>query len=228
MVQPMLLVHWKQARLLLFPFIVAAFGLPLLVVQGFGGGGDEQPVSLEAYRILASYQVWLPYFPMLAAAVGGVVALTAWNWDHHLGHVYALSLPVSRWEYVMLKMGAGAVLLLVPVIALWLGAHVASASITIPEGLRSYPNQLAFRFFAATMIAYSLFFAMGAGTIRTTLWIVGAVFAFIIGGNLMTTMLELYMPTLERVNVVQAVIGWLLRAGGPFAVFTGNWTLIDV
>ena len=228
MVQPMLLVHWKQARLLLLPFIVAAFGLPLLVVQGFGWGADEQAVSLEAYRILASYQVWLPYFPMLAASIGGVVALTAWNWDHHLGHVYALSLPVARWEYVMLKMGAGAALLLVPVMALWLGAHAATASITIPEGLRAYPNQLAFRFFAAAMISYALFFAMGAGTIRTTVWIVSAVMAFVIGGNLVSSMLELYEPTLDRVNVVQTVVTWLLRAGGPFAVFTGNWTLIDV
>jgi hypothetical protein len=227
MVQPMLLVHWKQARLILIPFVVAAFGLPLLAVQGFGGVGDDG-VSMEAYRFLSSYQVWLPYFPMLAAAVGGVLALTSWNWDHQLGHVYALSLPVARWEYAMLKMGAGATLVIVPVAALWVGAHVASASVTLPEGIRAYPNQLAFRFFAATMISYALFFAMAAGTIRTTVWIVSAVMALVIGGNVLVVVLEPYVPALDDVNVVQTVLGWLLRAGGPFAVFTGNWALIDV
>jgi hypothetical protein len=226
MVQPMLLVHWKQARLLLIPFIVAAFGLPLLAVQGFGGMGEAP--SMEAYRFLASYQVWLPYFPMLAAAVGGVLALTSWNWDHQLGHVYALSLPVTRWEYAMLKMGAGAALVLVPVAALWIGAHLASASVTLPEGIRAYPNQLAFRFFAATMISYALFFAMAAGTIRTTVWIVSAVMALVVGGNLMVAVLEPFVPALDDINVVQTMLGWLLRAGGPFAVFTGNWALIDV
>jgi hypothetical protein len=124
-------------------------------------------------------------------------------------------------------MGAGAALILLPAAALWAGAHLATAAITLPDGLRAYPNQLAFRFFTATMISYALFFAMGAGTIRTTVWIVSALMAFVIGGNLLGTVLELYMPTMD-VNVVETVIGWLLRAGGPFAVFTGNWTLIDV
>jgi hypothetical protein len=228
MVQPMLLVHWKQARLLLVPFIVAAFGLPLLAVQGFGGVGDDRAVSMEAYRILASYQVWLPYFPMLAAAVGGVLALTSWNWDHQLGHVYALSLPIARWEYAMLKMGAGAALVLVPVAALWVGAHLATASVTLPEGIRAYPNQLAFRFFAATMTAYALFFAMAAGTIRTTVWIVSAVMALVIGGNFVVAVLEPYVPALDDLRLVPTIVGWLLRAGGPFGVFTGNWALIDV
>lgn len=224
-IQPMLLVHWKQARMLLIPFVVAAFGLPLLGVQGFGG---DVAVSMEAYQILANYQVWLPYFPLLAAAVGGVLALTAWNWDHQLGHVYALSLPVARWEYVTLKMGAGAALVLVPVAALWVGAHLAAASVTLPEGLRAYPNQLAFRFFVATMIAYALFFAMGAGTIRTTVWILSAAMAFVIGGGLLSMLLGELVPSLVNVNIVQEMIGLLLRAGGPFAVFTGNWALIDV
>jgi hypothetical protein len=98
----------------------------------------------------------------------------------------------------------------------------------MPEGLRAYPNHLAFRFFTATMIAYALFFAMGAGTIRTTLWVVSAVLAFFVGGSLVSAALAFYFPAFDDVNVVQTVVGWLLRAGGPFAVFTGNWTLIDV
>ncbi len=226
MYQPMLFVHWKQARMLLLPFMVAAFGLPLMVVQGFGADGGA--ISQDAYRILANYQVWLPYFPMLAASVGAVLALTAWNWDHHLGHVYALSLPVARWEYVMLKMGAGVVLALVPTAAMWVGAHLASGSVVIPEGLRAYPNQLAARFFLATLMSYALFFALGAGTIKTTVWIVSSVLFFFLGGGLIDTLLGAFDPTMRDVNVVASTVSWLARAGGPFAVFTGNWTLIDV
>jgi hypothetical protein len=226
MYQPMLFVHWKQARMLLLPFVVAAFGLPLMVVQGFGGGGDG--ISQDAYRILTGYQVWLPYFPMLAASVGAVLALTSWNWDHQLGHVYALSLPVARWEYVMLKMGAGVALALVPAAALWIGAQLASASVALPEGLRAYPNQLAFRFFLATLMSYALFFALGASTIKTTVGIVSAVFLFLLGGGLIDAALAAFSPSLDGVSVVDSTLLWLARAGGPFAVFTGNWTLIDV
>jgi hypothetical protein len=228
MYNPMLFVHWKQVRLLLIPFVVAAFGLPLLAVQGFGWEGTGVDTSFESYRLWASYQVWLEYFPMLAASVGALVALTAWNWDHRFGHVYALSLPVARWEYVMLKMGAGAALLLIPVGALWIGAQLASASVEIPEGLRAYPNQLAFRFLLASLISYSLFFAMGASTIRTTIWVVSSIFVFIVGGNLIGAALAYWIPSLEGANLVSAAVGWFVRAGGPFAVFTGSWTLIDV
>lgn len=227
MVQPMLFVHWKQARLLLVPFVVAAFGLPLMVVQGLGAGGAPE-VSLDAYNLLAAYQVWLPFFPLLAASVGAVLALTAWNWDHQLGHVYALSLPVARWEYVMLKMGAGVTLACLPTAALWVGAHLASASVTLPEGLQAYPNQIAFRFFLATLMSYALFFAMGAGTIKTTVWIVSAVFLFLTGGGVVDLLFATWMPGMEDVNVVNSTLRWLASARGPFAVFTGNWTMIDV
>src|SRR5688572_20031303 len=222
----MLFMHWKQARFILIPFIVAAFGLPLLVVQGFGPGAD--PMSMEAYNIVAAYQVWLPFFPMLAVAIGAVLALTAWNWDHQLGHVYALSLPLARRDYVMLKMGAGVALAVVPTVALWLGAQIASASIALPEGLRAYPNQLAVRFFLAVLMTYALFFAMGAGTIKTTVWIVSTVLIFFLVGDLVSGALAYFFPVFDGVNLVSAATSWIVRAGGPLEFFTGNWTLIDV
>ena len=228
MYQPMLFVHWKQARLLLLPFAIAAFGLPLLQVQGLGPGPDGGAVTLNAYEIVASYQIWLPLFPILAAATGALVALSAWNWDHQLNHVYALSLPLARWEYAMLKMGAGVVLLLVPVGALWLGAHVASAAAALPDGLNSYPNQLALRFFLAVLIAYALFFAMASGTIRTTLIVITAVVAFFFVGDLVSRGLAIFVPMLQGFNLAEEAARWFLTAGGPFEVFTGNWALIDV
>ncbi|MBM4184446.1 MAG: hypothetical protein FJ207_09490 [Gemmatimonadetes bacterium] len=226
MYHPMLFVHWKQAKFLLIPFVVAAFGLPLLVVQGYGWGAGVE-LGLEAYRILAAYEVWLPLFPLLAASIGAVIALTAWNWDHRYGHVHALSLPVARWEYAAMKMGAGAALVLVPSAALWIGAHLASASIALPDGLRAYPNLLAFRFFLATLVSYALFFALGAGTIRTTMWVVSAVVGLVVGGELVRGVLAMVAPSMD-LDVMTNALLWVMRAGGPFAVFTGNWALIDV
>jgi hypothetical protein len=227
MYQPMLYIHWKQVRLLLIPFLVAAFGLPLVVVQGLGSRPGAVP-DLGPYEIIAQYQLFLPVFPVLAGGIGIVLALTAWQWDHQHGHVYALTLPVARWEYAMVKMAAGVVLGLIPAGALWLGAHVAAASITLPEGLHAYPNELALRFFIALLLAYALCFAMAAGTIKTTVWFVSGVISFFIVGDILNSALALFIPFFQDVSIVGVVGEWLVRAGGPLGVFTGNWTLIDV
>jgi hypothetical protein len=227
MYQPMLFVHWKQVRLLLIPFVVAAFGLPLLAVQGLGADATGG-VSAEVYQIVSGYQLWLPLFPMLALAIGIVLALTAWNWDHRLGHVYALSLPVARWEYALLKMGAGIALGLVPTLAFWIGAHVAAASVTLPAGLNAYPNHLALRFFLAMLMAYAFFFALGAGTVKTTVWVVTGIFAALVASEVLGDVLVLYFSGLEGLSFLELATDWLVERGGPFEVFTGNWTLIDV
>ncbi len=225
--QPMLYLHWKQVRLPLVPFVVAAFGLPLLSVQGFGSEGVSA-LSVEAYYAVSSYQIWLPLFPMLAGGIGIVLALTAWNWDHRLGHVYALSLPVERWEYALLKMGAGVALGLLPTLAFWVGAHLAAASVTLPAGLNAYPNHLAFRFFLALLMTYAFFFALGAGTIKTTVWVVTGIFVALVASEILGDVLVLYFSGLEGVSFLELATDWLVEAGGPFEVFTGNWTLIDV
>lgn len=228
MYQPMLHLHWKQVRLALIPFMVASFGLPLLTVQGMGTVAGMDSSSLEAYRTLSESQFWLPFFPALAGAIGVTLGLSAWNWDHQLKHVYALSLPLRRMEYTMLKMGAGALLAVLPALAMWMGGHVAAASLSLPAELHAYPNELAFRFFLAVILSYSLLFAMAAGTMKTTLWICTAVLVFVVGGNIATGVLGEYYLFFAQTNVVEVVASWLMNAQGPFEVFTGNWTLIDV
>jgi len=225
MYQPMLFVHWKQVRYVLAPFVVAAFGLPLLSVQRLGSSGE---LPVEVYQLVTSAQAWLPLFPALATAIGIMLALTAWNWDHRQGHVYALSLPVSRAEYALLKMGAGTVLALLPALAFWLGAQLAAASVTLPDGLHAYPNHLALRFLVATLLVYSATFALGAGTVKTTLWVVGSLIAVIVAGSLLGDVLVFYFPDLRDLSLLQLATDWLVDRGGPLEVFFGNWTLIDV
>ena len=228
MYQPMLYVHWKQIRLGLVPFILGAFALPLLMVQGLGVTPGMDTTTLEAYRIVNEFQVWLPLFPLLAAGTGMTLALSAWNWDHRHNHVWALSLPLSRWEYAMLKMGAGAALALLPAAAMWVGAHLAVASIELPAGLNAYPNQLALRFALATLISYAFLFAMAAGTIKTTVWFVSGVIAFIILGNMANGFLADYYEFFQRTNIVVEFFRIVADSPGPAEVFTGNWALIDV
>lgn len=228
MYQPMLYVHWKQIRVVLIPFIAAAFGLPLLAVQGMGATATNYSADLPSYAVVSNAQLFLPLFPILAFAIGMTLALSAWNWDHQHKHVWALSLPLARWEYVMLKMGAGAALALLPVAALWVGAQLASAAIDIPGGLQAYPNQLAMRFLLAILASYSVLFAMAAGTIKTTVWVVSGVAAFVILGSISNDFLAMHFEYFQRVHVVEQAFSWLWSPHGPLEVFTGNWALIDV
>jgi len=215
MYQPMLFIHWKQASVPLLPFVVAAFGLPLVSVQGIDGDlGSGGLMAASSPLAMLS----LPVYPILAFLTGAGLALTSWNWDHQQNHVYALSLPLARWEYAMLKMGAGAVLGLIPVTALWIGAHVASAAVTLPVGLTAYPNELGLRFLLAVGLSYALVFAMAAGTMKTNLWVLSGVMAAAVGGTWI----------LAWFGLADAAVQMLWSAGGPFEVFTGNWALIDV
>lgn len=229
MVRPLLFIHWKQARLVLLPFVLASFGLPLLAVQGLGTPPGAPATGMDAYRLMAAYPLWTPFFPALAVGIGLVLALTAWNWDHRLEHVYALSLPLPRWRYALLKMGSGAVLSTLPALAFWAGAHAAAASIRLPATLHAYPNELTLRFLAAILLTYAGFFAAAAGTVRTTLWIVSGLVAFVVLGNVLSPLLVgAGFDVFERVSVVEMAFRTLVRLPGPFEIFTGNWLLIDV
>jgi hypothetical protein len=228
MYQPMLYMHWKQIRLVLIPLVLGSFALPLVAVAGLGAAPGTDATSLSPYVVLDSLSTWLPFFPGLALAIGIILALSAWNWDHQLNHVYALSLPLTRMEYALLKMGAGAALALLPVAAMWLGANVAAASVALPPGLHAYPNQLAIRFLLATLIAYSTLFAMAAGTVKTSVWIVGGGVALLVVGVVGSDLLMLRYGLLDQTDLLGRALTWFFEAPGPFEVFSGNWSLIDV
>jgi len=225
MYQPMLFLHWKQVRIVLIPFVVAAFALPLYAVHQMGGTGTD---ALQAYFVLSLAEGLRPVFPALAAATGIMLALSAWNWDHQIGHTYSLSLPLPRWRFATLKMGAGATLSLLPALAFWGGAQVATASITLPAGLHAYPNALALRFFMVMLVSYAVFFALASGTVKTASIIASAVLLFLIVGGALGTSLGQFFPTLHGVNLVDEAISILAGKHGPFEVFSGAWSLIDV
>jgi ABC-type transport system involved in multi-copper enzyme maturation permease subunit len=226
----MLRLQWLASRWLLIPLVLICVGLPQAVLRmslyethgAVGGAGAALPAVL-----LASLQSLSTLFPYVAAVTGTLVALTAWNWDHRAGHVYALALPVSRARYALLKLWAGAVLLLVPVIALWIGALVATATLPIPDGLHAYPGALGARFLFAALLVYAGVFALAAGTVRTTLILLVAWLLFFIGGSIVVPHLESRF-VIDLMTPPEMIAHAVRTWAGPFRVFGGSWLLIDV
>jgi hypothetical protein len=218
MFQVILYGQWKWSRLIVVVGTIAAFALPIISVQG-ATGGDASP--LHAQELLRAVQSWGTLYPVLAAALGLLVAIATWAADHRGRHVHALTLPVPRWRYVLLRFGAGTTLLAAPILAVLVGALLATATATIPSGLQGYPVALALRFAVAVLVAFALFFAISAGTARTAGIILGTMAALV----LVQVLASLASIPLNLVDVLQLVV---LNWPGPLAVFTGRWMLVDV
>jgi len=221
MLKQMLWLHWKAVRWVMLPLVLLCAGMPLAAMRlsQTTGGGD-------AYDMIVMIELWTPMFPFLAAFTGISMALTAWVWDHNGRHIYALSLPVERWEYVLLKMAAGTLLLAVPAAALWLGAWVGSLQ-PIPEGLHAYVLSFSARFLLAALIAYAATFALAAGTVRTASVVITVLLATVIFGSVGVEFVNgtFGASVPAPLDVIKAA---LTRWPGPFNVYGGSWMLIDV
>lgn len=149
------------------------------------------------------------------------MAISAWAPDHRGRHVHALSLPIARWRYALLKYLAGLVLLGLPVVGLLAGAGLASLVITLPPGLHTYPLALTLRFALAMAVAYSIFFAVSGATARTAGVILATLAAFFAVQMLASAV---GIPLDLTLLVATTIIQW----PGPLALFTGQWMLINV
>ena len=218
MFRAILYSQWKWSRLIVALGTVAGFALPIVSLQG-AARGDRNPV--EAEQLLRAVQGWGTLYPVLAAALGLLVAITSWAPDHRGRHVHALTLPLPRWRYVLLRFAAGTTMLAAPIIGVCTGALLATAAATLPPGLQGYPLALAIRFALAVLVAYALFFAVSAGTARTAGIILSAI-ALVVAVQVIAPVAN---PDWDVMGHVQVL---LLNWPGPLAVFTGRWMLIDV
>lgn len=218
MFKAILYTQWKWSRLVVALSVVIVFALPIMSVQQ---AGITEPSRWEVRGLLRTIEMWSVWYAVLAAGLGLLMATTAWAQDHRGRHVYALSLPIPRWQYSMLRFAAGSLLLAAPVVALWIGALLATAMAQIPPGLNAYPNALALRFALAAFLAYSIFFAISAGTTRTAAYVLAVIGALVVT----QVMLEASGMSGDLVEVLfDRVITW----PGPLEIFTGRWMLIDV
>jgi hypothetical protein len=213
-----LLTQWKWSGIGIVVASVAAFALPILTVQQ---AGVADPTWLDALALLGVIEGWSRAYPLLALAVGLLLGTTAWSRDHRNQHVYALTLPLPRWHYVLLRYGAGLVLLAAPVIVLWLGAMLAAGMASVPPGLQTYPHALALRFALAALVGYSLLFAISAGTARTAGYALSIVGVVLVGQLL-------FSLAGGETNLIEPVFDRMITWPGPFDIFVGRWMLIDV
>ena len=148
--------------------------------------------------------------------------ITAWAPDHLGRHVYALSLPVPRWQFVLLRYAAGGTLLALPVAALGLGAVTASLAVNLPPGIHAYPVALTVRFALAALLCFSMFFSIAIATKRAVLLVLGAIGAVLLGDLLYGTL------TQGRFSLTLMLFEGLTTWPGPLAILLGRWALFDV
>ena len=191
MLKAMIRLHWKGSWHLVVALAVAALALPIVSVRNGWQG----------------------------SAV--ILAVALWASDRRGHHIYALLLPIPRWRYVLLRYLAGLVLLLPVVLALWLGAMIATLSLDLPPGLRQFPHALAAKFALALVLLFGLAFAIAAASRR----------ALGIGMRLVGLFLAVHIAVIllsPRTNLVWTVVTALSTWPGPFAPLGGRWMLIDV
>lgn len=217
MFRSILYTQWKWARIALIVIAVAAVAVPVGSVRAIGG----VVITTSVGEALNTMRMWSVLYVFLAALAGLVLAISAWAADQRGHHVYALSLPVPRWHYVLLRFAAGLTLLLVPALLVWLGGLVGSAIVVLPAGLTTYPGALALRWLLAAFVAYALFFAISSGTARTAGIVLG-----IIGGLVAADLILALFD--QQAVVLEFVFSKLFEWPGVFEVFTGRWMLIDV
>ena len=218
MFRMVLMTQWKWSRLVLCAATIAAFAVPIISVQFFG---DADGRWIDGRRVLQVMRAFGAWYAVLAAAAGLAVAMTAWSADHRGRHIYALTLPIPRWRLVLLRFGAGATLLTLPVVALWAGALLATSSVDIPPGLEALPTALAIRFALASLVAFGIFFAISAGTARTAGWVLGAIGTVF----LLAAFGESFgLPDRVMEEIHGLIFSWPI----VLEVFYGSWMLIDV
>ncbi len=184
-------------------------------------GGTRVERSASPVAIIAGFDSAGPLLAAIALLGAFVLAAQSWSIEAQTKHVQALALPLPWWQYVGMRFAAGALTLVLPAIALWLGGMLAVSIVTLPETLRAYPGALAVRFLAASLLAYAMTFSLqylsGRRSPLTLLIILGVIAvgwaAVQLTGNR---------------ALVAAVVRFLFDFPGPFSVFAADWKLIDV
>jgi hypothetical protein len=213
--------QWLAARLPVVLLAVLAFALPLLTVT-YGGSLEGAPTERVALWLFAAQKVGV-LIPGLALLLGLLLGIGAWAPDHLGKHVYALSLPVPRAMYVMLRFAAGVTLLAVPVVALGIGALLASLSVSLPSGIHAYPVQITVRFAMAALVCFAIFFAISIATKRAALAVLG-----VICGVLLADLVLGAVGRGDAGTVTSTVFLLLTNWPGPLSILMGRWALFDV
>lgn len=220
MYRQVLLAQWNASRQTLMVFVVLAFAAPLTAVF-FGTSGVNADMGQVRGWLSGAERVGV-LLPILALFIGVFFGIAAWAPDHLGKHVYALSLPLPRWQFVLLRFGAGAALLAAPVAALGLGAALATLAVSLPSGIHAYPGLLTTRFALAAFLCFSIFFAIAIATRRAVVLVLGALGGVLLGDLLFNTLSQ------SGFSLTELIFTGLTTWPGPLAILMGRWALFDV
>jgi hypothetical protein len=206
--------QWKWTRGILLLIALTTFAIPLLSLRASAGARDDS-------IFISSMQAWAVGYAFAAAGVGLLIGVLSWSYDHRLRHVYALSLPIERWRYSLMRFTGGLALIALPVATLFVSAEIVAHSSLVPPTLHAYPVALTLRFAFAALVAYSVFFAISSATARTAGYILGAI-------GLAFALNIVLRAAGSRIDLLGYVSDVLLATPGLLAVFGGRWMLVDV
>ena len=207
--------QWRESRIAVLVLAATALAIPSWSLSDV----DQGP--WEAWHLLMASQGWSMVYPVCALLAALALALGAWRPDHRARHVYALTLPLSRSRYLLMRYAAGLLLLGCLGVMLAVGASVAVAGRTLPPHLEAHPLVLALRFVLAGVSAYTLLFAVSGVTARTAR-LLGAGLLLLLAASALTDLVGIgWNPLAQFFDV-------LLSPYGPLAPFRWTWMLIDV
>ncbi len=221
MFSQILTTQLRWTRTLLVGLGILAFLLPVGAWNIASGGRVEGDAMAFALPFIEGFSLVGPLAVIIALLSGFLMAALPWGQDHQGRHVYALSLPIRWSRYVGMRYVAGAVLLATTAIALLAGSLLALSLVTLPPVLRAYPFAFATRFFVATLLAYSLSFALQyLGGKRAAPILLGILVTWLVGG------IVLDLIGLDALS--GAIVRFMMQWPGPFAIFSEPWRLVDV
>lgn len=209
-------VKWTRASVAVLA--VVAFAMPAGLWRAARQGYYTNYTAME---VMSGFSSLGPALGVLAFFCGFMMVAQPWAVDGAARHVYPLSLPIPWKRYVAMRFGAGALLLLVPTITLWLGCLLVLSLVTLPDTLQAYPTTLAFRFLLGTLVSYAGIFAVQ--------YLSGRKAAHLLLGVLVATSAAAFLAEVTgNGRLLPLTMNYLFDWPGPFAVFGAEWMLIDV
>lgn len=218
MFRQMCWVQWRWSRDLLAFFVVAGFAMPLVIGWFYlGRVGDP---SVRSLLMMGSTIGW--WCLALSLMAGGAIAAQGYGMDDRVGHIYALSLPVTRARLLGMRALSALLLLTLPALGIWLGGVLTAGQVDLPVSLNAYAGSLALRALLAAWLAHSLVFALRYAAGRRSRVVFFGLLMLVVGAMLVS----LVEPD------ARDMFSWLRDVlhsrPGPFGVLFGRWMLFDV
>lgn len=213
-----LILTWQWLRLPLGLLSLVGAAIPVL---GISSQWTISAPSVDA--ILASAGLVGMMIAVVAVLAGAITGDVLWRQDARRGHSYAMSLPVRRDTYLRYRAACGAILLLGPAIAIFLGIAAINVGAELPPGVRTYAWETASRAWVVMLLglALTLGFRIGLGAIgRRVLMSVA------IGLTLVTWLEPQVRP--GRATVSQLVTSLFTGSYSPFAIVFSSWPVVDL